>query len=131
LRRALNFEKAFFHRVRGAHELGTNSLASFGLVGVLVILSIFAMWGALSTYRTATAAKRFSELSYAFEQARFAVAAEESLNRKYRLQPSAEVLDQHREAATSLSAALQQARVVGAPADGVLIGDAQGISAFN
>jgi diguanylate cyclase (GGDEF)-like protein len=123
LRRALNFGKGFFHRARGAHGRGTGSLASFGLVGVLIVLSMFAMWGALSTYRTATAAKRFSELSYAFEQARFAVAAEESLNRKYRLQPSTEVLDQHREAATSLLAALQQARVVGEPADGVLISD--------
>ena len=81
------------------------------------------MWGALSTYRTATAAKRLSELSYAFERARFAVAAEESLNRKYRLQPSTEVLDKHREAATSLLAALQKARVLGDPADDVMISD--------
>ena len=51
------------------------------------------------------------------------MAAEESLNRKYRLQPSTEVLDHHREAATSLLAALQQARVLGEPADGVLISD--------
>jgi diguanylate cyclase (GGDEF)-like protein len=81
------------------------------------------MWGALSTYRTATAAKRFSELSNAFEQARFAVAAEESLNRKYRLQPSAEVLGRHREAAASLLAALRRARELGEPADDALIGD--------
>jgi hypothetical protein len=74
-------------------------LASFGLASVLIVLSIVAVWGELSTNRAANAAKRFSELSDAFEQARFAVAAEESLNRKYRLQPSAEVLGRHREAA--------------------------------
>jgi diguanylate cyclase (GGDEF)-like protein/PAS domain S-box-containing protein len=62
-------------------------------------------------------------LSDAFEQARFAVATEESLNRKYRLQPSAEVRGRHQEAATSLLAALERARVVGDPADGVLISD--------
>jgi PAS domain-containing protein len=90
---------------------------------VLIVLSILAIWGALSTYRTATAAKRFSELSDTLEQARFAVAAEESLNRKYRLQPSAEVLGQHHAAATSLLTALERARVLGGPADGVLIGD--------
>jgi diguanylate cyclase (GGDEF)-like protein len=81
------------------------------------------MWGALSTYRAANAAKRSSELSDAFEQARFAVVAEESLNRKYRLQPSAEVLSRHQGAATLLLAALERARAVGESADGVLIDD--------
>jgi hypothetical protein len=51
------------------------------------------------------------------------VAAEESLNRKYRLQPSAEVLGKHHEAATLLSTALNRARVLGEPADGALIRD--------
>jgi diguanylate cyclase (GGDEF)-like protein/PAS domain S-box-containing protein len=90
---------------------------------VLVALSVFAVWGALATYRAGNAAKHFSELSNAFEQARFAVAAEESLNRKYRLQPSAEVLERHHETATSLLAALERARAVGEPADVVLIRD--------
>jgi len=68
----VNFGRGFFYRVR----VRASSVASYGLVSVLILLSIFAMWGALSTYRTATTAKRFSELSNAFEQARFAVAAE-------------------------------------------------------
>ena len=119
----MDFGKAFFHRAKGAHGLGTSRLASFGLAAVLIVLSIFAVWGEISTSRTASAAKRFSELSDAFEQARFAVSAEESLNRKYRLQPSAEVLGRHRAAATSLLTALQRARVVGEPPDRILIGD--------
>jgi diguanylate cyclase (GGDEF)-like protein len=90
---------------------------------VLIVLSIVAVWGELSTNRAANAAKRFSELSDAFEQARFAVAAEESLNRKYRLQPSAEVLGRHREAAASLLAALESARRLGEPTDRALISD--------
>jgi diguanylate cyclase (GGDEF)-like protein len=98
-------------------------LASFGLASVLIVLSIVAVWGEFSTNRAAHAAKRFSELSDAFEQARFAVAAEESLNRKYRLQPSAEVLARHHEAAASLLAALENARRLGEPADRALISD--------
>jgi diguanylate cyclase (GGDEF)-like protein len=119
----VNFGKEVFYRARGSQRHNASSVASFGLASVLIVLAIFAVWGALSTYRIATVAKRFSELSNAFEQARFAVADEESLNRKYRLQPSTEVLGRHREAATSLSAALQQARVLAEPADGVLISD--------
>jgi diguanylate cyclase (GGDEF)-like protein len=123
LRQLINFGKAFFHRAKGAFGHGAGHLTSFGLAGVLIVLAIFALWGALSTYRVANSAKRLSELSDAFAQANFAVAAEESLNRKYRLQPSAQVLDRHREAATSLLTALERARVLGDPADGVLIGD--------
>jgi diguanylate cyclase (GGDEF)-like protein len=90
---------------------------------VLIVLSVVAVWGEFSTNRAAQAAKRFNALSVAFEQARFAVAAEESLNRKYRLQPSTEVLGRHREAAISLLAALENARRLGEPADRALISD--------
>jgi CHASE3 domain sensor protein len=123
VRQLINFGKAFFRRARGGYGLGAGHFASFGLASVLIVLSIFVMWGALSTYRAGNAARHYSELSDAFEQARFAVATEESLNRKYRLQPSAEVRGRHQEAATSLLAALERARVVGDPADGVLISD--------
>jgi diguanylate cyclase (GGDEF)-like protein len=107
----------------GAHGLGASRTASFGLAGVLVVLSIVAVWGEFSTNRAVNAAKRSSELSDAFEQARFEVAAEESLNRKYRLQPSSEVLVRHRAAAAALSEALEAARRSGEPADVELIGD--------
>jgi diguanylate cyclase (GGDEF)-like protein/PAS domain S-box-containing protein len=89
----------------------------------MVVLAIFAVWGSLSTYRAGNAVKQFDELSDAFEQARFAVATEESLERKYRLEPSAKVREMHREAAAALSAALDRARRVGEAADGVLIGE--------
>ena len=88
----------------------------------------FLHWGgAVSTYRVANSAKRLSELSDAFEQANFAVAAEESLNRKYRLQPSAEVLKRHHEAAASLLAALDRVRALDDSVDGVLISDVRGM----
>jgi diguanylate cyclase (GGDEF)-like protein/PAS domain S-box-containing protein len=123
LRRVINFGKAFLHRGKEAGGPAASHLASFGLAGVLIVLSIVAVWGEFSTNRAANAAKRSSELSDAFEQARFAVAAEESLNRKYRLQPSAEALGRHREAASSLLAALETARKLGEPADRALVSD--------
>ena len=123
MRRVISFGKSFFQRSKDADGLGASRLASFGLASVLIVLSFVAVWGEFSTNRAAHAAKRFSELSDAFEQARFAVAAEESLNRKYRLQPSAEVLGRHREAAIALLAALENARRLGEPADRALISD--------
>jgi CHASE3 domain sensor protein len=123
LYRLMDFKKAFFQRTRAAFAHRAGRLATFGLAGVLIVLSIFALWGEFSTNRAANAAKRSSELSDAFEQARFAVAAEESLNRKYRLQPSPEVLGKHREAAASLSAAMERAQGLGDPADRTLISD--------
>src|ERR1700733_12785198 len=119
----MDFGKAFLHRAKEARGPGASRLASFGLAGVLIVLSIVAVWGEFSTNRAANAAKRFSELSDAFEQARFDVAAEDSLNRKYRLQPSAEVLGRHRQAASSLLAALEAARRLGEPADRTLVND--------
>ncbi len=115
---------AFSHRAR-VYWPGVSRWAPFGVAGVLIVLFILAGWGTVSTYRAGSAAKRFSQLSDAFEQARFAVAAEESLNRKYRLQPSPEVLVRHREAAASLSAALASARALGNRADGALISDVE------
>ena len=118
-----SFGKAFFQRTRDAYAHRAGRFATIGLAGVLIVLSIFALWGEFSTNRAASAAKRFSELSDAFEEARFAVVAEESLNRKYRLQPSAEVLGQHYEADTSLVSAMERARGLGEPADRMLISD--------
>jgi len=123
LRLAINFGEKFLHRARDAHGLGASHFAAFGLAGVLIVLSIFAVWGELATNRTAQAAKRSNDLSDAFDRARFEVATEESLNRKYRLQPSAKVLDRHREAVASLLAALESARRLGEPADRALISD--------
>jgi diguanylate cyclase (GGDEF)-like protein/PAS domain S-box-containing protein len=119
----MNFGNAFFQRARDTNGLSASRLAAFGLASVMIVLSIVAVWGEFSTNRAAKAAKRFSELSVSFEQARFAVAAEESLNRKYRLQPSAEVLGRHQEAAAALLTALENARRLGEPADRALISD--------
>ena len=56
------------------------------------------------------AAEKASALSRTFEDARFAVASEESLERKYRLEPSPAVRTRHHEAGEALLNALRAAR---------------------
>ncbi len=96
-------------------------LASLGLLAVLVALPGFALWGATSTYQMGVAVRQATELSNAFEAARYAVSAEESLERKYRLEPGAEVRNRHQAAAADVLAALQRAAAMGEPADRQLI----------
>jgi diguanylate cyclase (GGDEF)-like protein len=81
-------------------------LATAGLAAVLLVLTGFALWAAYSTNRAARQADRLSRLSDAYQQARFAVAAEESLERKYRLEPGPEVRQRYQQAAAALLAAL-------------------------
>jgi diguanylate cyclase (GGDEF)-like protein len=81
-------------------------LATAGLAAVLLVLTGFAFWAAYSTNRAARQADHYSRLSDAYQQARFAVAAEESLERKYRLEPGPEVRQRYRHAAAALVAAL-------------------------
>jgi diguanylate cyclase (GGDEF)-like protein/PAS domain S-box-containing protein len=92
-----------------------------GLIAVLVFLPAFALWGAFSTFQAGTQAKHASGLANAFEEARYAVGAEESLERKYRLEPSGAVRRLHSAVAETLIASLDRARSLGAPADQVLV----------
>lgn len=105
----------------GTRGAGAARLASVGLGAVLVILPILALSGALLTYQAGTAAKRANELSDAYQDALYAVGAEESLERKYRLEPGKDVLERHRQAGVSWLAALDRARALSGPADRALI----------
>jgi diguanylate cyclase (GGDEF)-like protein/PAS domain S-box-containing protein len=98
-------------------------LASIGLLVVLVALPGFAMWGATTTYRTGVEVKHATELNNLFEQARYAVGAEESLERKYRLEPGETVRVSHQAAGAAMVASLQQAALIGTPVDRQLIDD--------
>jgi diguanylate cyclase (GGDEF)-like protein/PAS domain S-box-containing protein len=97
-------------------------LASLGLVAVLIVLPGFAVWGAVETYRRGADARTATALSDAYEQARYALGAEESLERKYRLEPSPDVRARHHAAAASLENALARAKALGGPDDAALIG---------
>ena len=121
LRQLSSIAKSVFIPAQGGLGHGTARLASFGLTGVLILLSVFASWGALTSYRAGNAAKHFGVLSDAFEGARAAVASEESLERKYRLEPSVEVRGRHRAASDELEREFARARAEGEPGDAVLI----------
>ena len=95
-------------------------LATAGLAAVLVMLTGFALWAAYSTNRAARQADRLIRLSDAYQQARFAVAAEESLERKYRLEPGPEVRTKYQQAAASLQSALEEVHQRGDQADRAL-----------
>jgi diguanylate cyclase len=97
-------------------------LATAGLAVVLLALTGFSLWVAYSTNRVARQADRFSRLSDAYQQARFAVAAEESLERKYRLEPGPEVRQRYQQAAAALVAALDVVHERGNHEDQVLVG---------
>jgi len=80
--------------------------ATAGLAAVLLALTGFGLWASHSTNRAAREADYFNRLSDAYQQARFAVAAEESLERKYRLEPGPEIRARYQQAAAALAAAL-------------------------
>jgi hypothetical protein len=81
------------NRVTGwrLNEATRAQLAVYGLAGVLLLLSSFAIWSSLSTSRLGVQAIASSILSDHYASAAVAVAAEESLERKYRLEPSSGV----------------------------------------
>lgn len=65
----------------------TARLASAGLAAVLIFLAMFSIWGAHTSSSSANRVKRTIEIRRAFDSVREAVASEESLERKYRLEP--------------------------------------------
>ena len=97
-------------------------LALFGLAAVLVLLAVFGIGSALRTDRATQTARSATALSDTFQRARFAVAEEESLERKYRLEPSAGVRARYDVAVGDLEAALRDVGLSGTPADRALAG---------
>lgn len=103
----------------GAREVTgrTRRLATAGLVGVVLLVSGFAQWAAHATAHSAQRAISTNRLSDGYARAARAVAAEESLERKYRLEPGPEVRARYDAAAAELLAALEQVTRDGSPAD--------------
>jgi diguanylate cyclase len=105
---------------QASNERTITRLATSGLAAVLIVLTGFALWAAYSTNRAARQADRLNRLSDAYQQARFAVAAEESLERKYRLEPGPEVRQRYQQAAAILLATLEAVHQRGDQADRAL-----------
>ncbi len=92
-------------------------LTSAGLIVVLLALSAVAIGSSQLTQRAVRQASAADTLSDDYTSASAAVAAEESLERKYRLDPNATVLARYAEAADNLVAALQLVNKDGNAAD--------------
>jgi diguanylate cyclase (GGDEF)-like protein len=75
-----------------------------GICGVLLVLTSFALWAASRTNQAALHAADLTHINDAYQQARFAVTAEELLEHKYRLEPSPDVRVRFERAARSLDA---------------------------
>jgi diguanylate cyclase len=94
------------------------------LGGLALVLLLLAGFGVLSARRTDAAARHVSaasELADVYQRARFAVSEEESLERKYRLEPGREVRARHRIAAQDLAGALVDISRIGTPGDRALV----------
>jgi diguanylate cyclase len=96
-------------------------VASGALVLVLLGVSVFAVWTSRATSIAAEDAVAASALSDDFAAAATAVGAEESLERKYRLEPGPEVRIRYDQAAASLISALGKVRLDGDDADRVIV----------
>ena len=91
--------------------------ACIGLAALLVASGAFALYSAGTTRSALAAVAVANALNDRYQEARYAVGAEESLERKYRLEPSAEVRADHHHAEMTLAQAIRDAQTVSTPDD--------------
>jgi diguanylate cyclase (GGDEF)-like protein/PAS domain S-box-containing protein len=87
--------------------------AGLGIVVILLGVSVFAVWSSRATAAAAHTASMASRLSDDYASAESAVAAEESLERKYRLEPGPANRARYDAAAASFATALGKVKVDG------------------
>jgi PAS domain-containing protein len=97
--------------------------AWIGLGLVLSFLAAFALWIALASSAAGAAVRSASILSDAYRQARSAVADEDSLEQRYRLEPDRVVRGHYQDSAASLVGALDDAQRAGTADDARLVAD--------
>jgi diguanylate cyclase (GGDEF)-like protein len=98
-----------------------NRIARAALVLVLLAVSVFVVWSSQATSNAATRAATANHLSDLYAQAAVAVNAQESLERKYRLEPGVEVRKSFNEAADALVSGLGRIRKDGGAEDRVFV----------
>ncbi|MGB8347281.1 MAG: bifunctional diguanylate cyclase/phosphodiesterase [Ktedonobacteraceae bacterium] len=81
-------------------------LTSVGLITILLALTAFSIWATLITQQAANRTAVSEYLNDQYQQARLAVGSEESLERKYRLEPGTEPLANYTAAVAALVTAL-------------------------
>lgn len=97
--------------------------ARYGLFAVLLAISSFAVWSSITTGRLGQEAIASSVLSDHYTAAATAVAAAESLERKYRLDPSPTVRREFKTVVAKLTTALDRIHHSGSSADHLLVED--------
>src|SRR2546423_14321830 len=97
------------HRLRRCAVVGL-AVTMLALVGLSVL-------GTVGTRRSAETVAHSVALAEAYDRAHDAVEAEESLERKYRLEPSDAVRNRYRAASAELDAALRDGRALGVSSD--------------
>jgi diguanylate cyclase (GGDEF)-like protein len=91
--------------------------AVVGLAVTMLALTGLSVLGTVGTRRSAETVAHSVALAEAYDRAHDAVEAEESLERKYRLEPSAAVRSRYRAAGAELDAALRDVRARGGATD--------------
>ena len=95
-------------RTHGEQRPRSTRLAALALVLVLVGLATMAIWSNIGASRATVKVARASERLEWYTDARYDVSQEESLERKYRLEPSGTVLAQHAAAGRDVTRMLER-----------------------
>ena len=103
------------------HFAGRSRIASGALVLVLLAVSVFAVWTSQATSIAASRAAAAHDRSDQYALASSAVDAEESLERKYRLEPGPEIRTRYNAATAGLLSALGHVRQDGGAGDRVFV----------
>jgi diguanylate cyclase (GGDEF)-like protein len=110
------------HSVALDARLARRSRIATGVLATVVIgLGSFAVWSSQATNAASEQAVSASDLSDDYSAAASAVGAEESLERKYRLEPGPEVRDRYDKSAAALVASLGDVKKDGDAADVALV----------
>jgi diguanylate cyclase len=99
-------------RTRGV-SASVSRAATFGLAAVLALLAGFALSSVLVSNRRANDVAQSVRLNNAYRDARLEVTSAESLERKYRLEPSPEVRGKYDTAVASLKSSLEDILAAG------------------
>ncbi len=95
--------------------------ATVGLLVVLAALIALAVAVATTTRSSAASVDQASRLNNAYQDAHYLIIREEAVSRRYRLEPSTDVLARHEAAAEALDQALAQVNALGVPEDQAFI----------
>jgi diguanylate cyclase (GGDEF)-like protein len=95
----------------------TYFLALIGLCTVILGIGGFALWSAATTKEAALQSTRATRVANAYGQARFAMISEESLERKYRLEPVPAIRKEYKGTTEAFVSALANIRSLGGPTD--------------